>query len=133
MEKQIVISTFTYNHSHLILYKESTINVFNCNTNTLSSSKSIFMHNKELDLDISQIEIYENTNVFFLLSRDRKRLFIWDIETNTISNLIMFEEDQVIRNYKLKNRLLIILFKNKVQIYSFKIEKNQVIYLRGQD
>ncbi len=36
----------------------------------------------------------------------------------------MFEEEEIIRNYKVKNRLLIILFKNKVKIFSFKIEKD---------
>ena len=79
-----------------------------------------------MDIEISQIEVYENTNVFFLLSSDRKRIYVWDVETNIISNIIVLDEEEEIKNYKVKNRLLIILLKNKVQIFSFSIEKDRI-------
>lgn len=120
-----IVTSFTFNNSHLIIFKNKTLSIINLSEGKLINEKSKVDWNSELDILIKQIEIYENSNLVFLLCQDRKTIKIWDSE-DTIVTELEFEEQ--IKDFKLKKEMIILHIDKKVKIFKFEIENNSETY-----
>ena len=57
--------------------------------------------------------------------KDNKTIKIWNAENQKV--IFQINLDQEIRNFKVKNEFIIVLLKNKIKVFTFRLDRMSIL------